>query len=102
MAAESWTPAGTQADARGVDEDAVALALLDHLGIAGDDLDAGGLGGACAMDSAMRASTSMAEPFFQDERGAQEKRLGAAHREIVDRAVHGERADVAAAERRAA
>jgi hypothetical protein len=34
-------PGGHHADAGGADEDAVALALFDHLGVAGDDRHAG-------------------------------------------------------------
>ncbi len=37
------------------------------------------------------------EAFFQDEGGAQSERPRAAHGQIVDGAVHGERADIAAA-----
>ena len=50
-----------EADAGGVDEDAVAAALLDHLGIAGDDLDAGGFGGP-RHGSLMRRSSAIAKP----------------------------------------
>ncbi len=38
------------------------------------------------------------QPLLEDQRNAEESRLGAAHREIVDRTVDGERADVAARE----
>ena len=37
------------------------------------------------------------QTFFQNECGAQPQRLGAAHRQIVDGAVHRQRADVPAA-----
>ena len=38
------------------------------------------------------------EALLEDEGGAEEQRPGAAHRKVVDRAVDGERPDVAAAE----
>ena len=37
---------GNQTDTRRVDEDAVAFAVLNHLGVASDDFDSGGFGGA--------------------------------------------------------
>ncbi len=44
-----------QADARGGDEDAVALAALDHLGVAGRDRHAGlARGGAHRIDDALQ------------------------------------------------
>ena len=46
----------------------------------------------------MRASTSIDEALLKNERGAEVERFGAAHGEIVDSAVYGERADIAAAE----
>ena len=38
------------------------------------------------------------QPLFEDERGRQEQRSGAADRQVVDRAVHRQPADVAAGE----
>ena len=84
-------------DAGGVDENAVALALFDHLGIAGDDLDAGRFGGLAHGFGDAREHVD-GEALFQNERGAEVERFGAAHGEIVDGAVDGERADIAAAE----
>ena len=84
-------------DARGVDEDAVATALFDHLGIAGDNLDAGGFGGLAHGLGDARQNVD-GEALFEDERGGEVERFGATHGEIVDGAVDGERADIAAAE----
>src|ERR1035437_3299424 len=80
-------------DARGVDEDAVARALFDDLGIAGDDLDAGGFGGLAHGFCDAREDID-GEALFEDERGCEVERFGATHGEIVDGAVDGERADI--------
>src|ERR1035438_1546889 len=79
-------------DARGVDEDAVTLALFDDLGIASDDLDAGGFGGLAHGFGDARQQVD-GEALFQDERRGEIKRFGATHGQIVDGAVDGERAD---------
>src|SRR3954452_21292586 len=85
------------ADSGGVDEDAVSLALFDDLGVAGDDLDAGGFGGAAhgGGDASERVERGA---FLGDEGGGEVGRFGAPHGEIVHRAGPGERADIAAAE----
>ena len=81
----------------GVDEQAVALAALDNFGVAGDDCDSGRrrrFGHGCR-DAAQRFG---GKSFFQNESRAQEQRPRAAHGQIVDGAVHGERPDVTAGE----
>jgi hypothetical protein len=85
------------ADAGGGDEDAVALALLHHLGVAGDDRHAG-LARRLRhrVDDALEVGER--EAFFQDEAGREVQRLGARHGDVVDRAVHRQAADVAAGE----
>jgi hypothetical protein len=85
------------ADAGGGDEDAVALALLDHLGVAGHHRHAGlarrrGHG----FDDALQLGER--EAFLEDEARAQGERRGAQHGHVVERAVHGQAADVAAGE----
>jgi hypothetical protein len=74
------------ANAGGADEHAVALALLHHLGVAGDDGHAR-LARAAAMDSTMRAGRP-AQALLEDEAGRQVQRRGARHGHVVDRAVH--------------
>ena len=93
--AEMLTPSRNDADAGGVDEDLVALAAVDDLGVAGDELHAGlGGRGAHRLDDAAQIVDGQA--FFEDERGGEIQRLRAAHGQIVDGAVDGEAADVAA------
>ena len=102
MASPGWRAVGgdvdagrNDADAGGGDEDLVALAAVDDLGVAGDELHAGaGCGGAHGFDDAAQIVDGQA--FFEDEGGGEIQRLRAAHGEVVDRAVHGEAADVAA------
>lgn len=85
------------ADAGGGDVEAVAFAALDDFGIAGDDGDAGGGGGvAHGGDDALERGGG--ETFFEDKAGTEPERAGAAHAEIIDGAVDGELADVAAGE----
>ena len=81
-----------QSDPRGVDEDAVAAAGVDHLGVPGDQLHAGrqrgradGLGD--AGDVVERGA------LLEDERGRQHHGLGTGHRQVVDRSVDREVAD---------
>jgi len=83
--------------AGGADEDTVTLALLHHLGVAGDD---GHSGLACRRRHGLNDAFQIGqrETFFQDETGRQVQRLGPRHRHIVDRAMHREAADVAARE----
>src|ERR1019366_1192017 len=83
------------ADAGGGDEDLVALAAVDDLGVAGNELHAGaGCRRAHGFDDAAQIVDGQA--LFEDERGGEVHGLGAAHGEVVDRAMHGEVADVAA------
>ena len=83
------------ADAGGVDEDAVALAAIDDLRVAGDDPHAGRPGGLGhrSHDAAKRFHR---QPLFEDEARAEVGRLGPGHRQVVDRSADGQRADVAA------
>src|SRR5208282_229539 len=86
---------GHQSNSCRVDEQSVALAFLDDLGIASNHLHA-------------RFRSSLAkrihhtpefvhrEALFDDEGGAQEQRRCAAHGQIVYRAVNGEGTDIAA------
>ena len=102
-----WAPRGEivdagrdQADAGGVDVDAVALAAVHDLGVAGDDRHAR-LCGRCLHRLHDPPEIFHRQPLFEDQPGGQRQRLRAAHGQVVDRAVHGQRADVAARERRA-
>ena len=83
------------ADAGRVDEQPVTLALVHHLGVAGNDLHAGARGGPLHRgdDPPERVH---GQPFLDDETGAEIEGAGAAHREVVHRAVHGQGADIAA------
>ena len=84
-------------NARGGDVESVALAAFDDLGVAGDDGDAGGGRGlAHGGDDALEGFGG--QTLFENEGGAEPERAGAAHAEIVDGAVDGELADVAAGE----
>ena len=86
------------ADAGGVDEEAVALAAVDHLGVAGDDRARPPRRAAARIDATTRQQRLHRQAFLEDEAGAQEQRPRAAHRQVVDRAVDRQRADVAAGE----
>ena len=79
----------------GVDVEAVALAALDDLGVAGDEPHAGRRG-RVAHRGDDAAQIVDRQTLLEDQPDAQIERLGAAHRQVVDRAVDGERADVAA------
>ena len=70
---------------------------VHHLGIAGDDLDAGGAA-AAPMRSTICARSST-EAFLDDEAGRKVDRTRAAHGQVVHRAVHGQIADVTAGEK---
>ncbi len=91
------TPARQHADPGGRDEAAVALALLDDLGVAGDDGDAGRT---CRRGHRLHDALQVGqrEALFEDEAGRQPQRARAEHRDVVDRAVHGQAAEVAAGE----
>ena len=86
---------GNNADAGRRDEDAIALATVDDLGVAGHERDARLCAGlAHRVDDAREIG--QLQPLLEDEGGRQEQRLRTAHGEIVDRAVHGEPPDVPA------
>ncbi len=94
---DSERPSGTRPMPDGGDEDAVALAAIDDLGIAGDERHAGLVAGLPHRgDDALQVGQR--QSFFEDERRRQEQRPGAADGQIVDRAVHRQPADVAAGE----
>jgi hypothetical protein len=65
--------------------------------VAGDDLDGGRCGGIAHRgdDAPQRLQ---GKPLLQDEAGAEKERAGAAHGEVVDRAVDRQCSDVAAGE----
>ena len=86
-----------QADAGGIDENAVAVAAIDYLGVAGNDRHAHFAGGRRhRLDHA--AERFHRQSFFEDEARGEIERLGAGHRQVVDRAIDGQLADVAAGE----
>ena len=75
----------------------VALATLDDLGVARDDLDARRRrGGGDRLD--LGAQVVRREPLFEHQRERQRERAGAGHRQVVDGAVDGELADRPAGE----
>jgi len=86
-------------DAGGVDEDAVGFAFVDNLGVAGDQRDSGARGRlAHGFDD--QAQGLDGQPFLENEAGAEIERTCAAHGQVVDGAVDGQIADVAAGETR--
>ena len=88
---------GNRPDAGRRDVEPVGLAALDDLRVAGDDRDAGrARGGAHRGDDAPQVGDR--ESLLDHEAGRQPARLRADHREVVDGAVDGELADVAARE----
>ena len=72
------------------------LTLLHDLRISGDDPALRPRWPRVAANPPRAADVSIGKPFFQDECSAQEQRLRAAHGQIVDRAMHRQRADVSA------
>ena len=83
------------ADAGGRDEHAVALALLDDLGVTGHHRDLRVLrGGGHRFDDAPQIGER--EALLEHEGRREVERRRAAHRDVVDRAVHRQAADVAA------
>ena len=93
------TPSRDHADAGGVDEDSVGLAAIDDFGVAGDERDARGVGGFAHRVHDSRRNRRIGSPFLEDESDGEMQRARAAHGEVVDRAVDGEFADVAAGEK---
>jgi hypothetical protein len=90
-------PLGDDADAGRRDIDAVALALLHHLGVAGDD---GNLGSGGRQRHRVDNARQIAEreSFLENEARRQVERRRAHHRDVVDRPVYRQAADVAAGE----
>jgi hypothetical protein len=90
-------PRRHHADTRSGNEYLVALAAVHNLGVARDQLDAGrGTRRPHGGDDA--AQVVQRQAIFQDEGRRQVQRPGAADRQIVDGAVDGQLADVAAGE----
>ena len=84
--------------ASGCDEDLVALAAIDDLGVTGDELHAGFKRGIThGFHHALQFFGRQA--LFENERRRQVQRTSTAHGEIVDRAVDCQPADVAAGEK---
>ena len=77
------------------DEDLVAFAAVDDLGVAGDELYAG-LGGRGTHGFDYPPQIVHRKTFFEDERGREIQRAGSAHRQVVYCSVNGEPANVAA------
>ncbi len=82
------------ADAGGIDKQLVGSALVYHLGIAGDDLHAGGIGRRLhRCDDAPQIVDR--ETLFDNHAAGQIQRHRAAHGKIIDRAGHRQLADIA-------
>jgi len=79
----------------GADVAAVGLALLHHLGVAGDHADPGRRRGV-AHGRCDPGEVGDGKAFLQDEAGRQVQRRGAGHGQVIDGAVDREVADVAA------
>ena len=88
-------PRGDDSDARRRNEHPVRLAAFHHLGVAGHHRNAGRARG---FTHAVGDALEIREPetFLDDETRRKIERTSARHGDIVDRSVHGERADVAA------
>lgn len=86
-----------QTDPGGVDEDAVAVTGVHDLGVAGRHLDARRARG-CAQRVGHACDDRDLHAFLQDETAGEVGGPGAAHGEVVDRAVDREVADAAAGE----
>jgi hypothetical protein len=80
------------ADAGGGDVEPVGRSLRDHLGVAGDDLYAGRVGGRLHVGHE-RPQPGDLEALLDHERGREPQRPGPADREVIDGAVHGEVTD---------
>ena len=90
-------PGGHQSDAGGVDVHLVAVAGVDHLGVPGDDADPGGPGGVAHV-LGDPADDRQLGALLEHEPAGQVRRHGPAHRQVVDRAVHGQMPDRPAGE----
>ena len=84
-----------ESNSRSVHEQSVAASFFHDLGVAGDD-NHRRQGGSDANGFHNPAEGIERKPFFEDERKAQKKRFGAAHRQVIHRSVHRQRSDVAA------
>ena len=86
------------ADAGGVDEELVPLAARNDLGVAGDDGDRG-----CLRRMRHRFEDPFQiedrQPLFENEADAERQGSGAGHRQIVDRAIDGQIADITTREK---
>ena len=85
-------PGRKHTDAGRVDVAPVAVAALDHLGIAGNDAHAC-CGSRIRHGADNGSKLRQREAFFEDEARAEKLWIGSGDGEIVDGAVHGERAD---------
>src|ERR1035441_1032502 len=85
------------ADPGGVDEEAVAFAFIDDLGIAGDDLHAGLLRGLLHRGDDLPKGFH-GQAFLNDVASAEVERARARHRKVVNRAMHSQGAEVATGE----
>ncbi len=73
------------------------FAPVHHFRVSGDDADPGLL--RCALHRLHHPPQVVhRQALFQDQAGGEAERSSAAHGQIIDRAVHGQRADVAAGE----
>jgi hypothetical protein len=86
-----------QPDAGGVDVHAITMAGVDDLGVAGRDRDARPARGSPEV-CRDPADHRQLDTLLENEAAGQVRRLRAAHREVVDRAVDGEVPDAAARE----
>ena len=94
---DSRTGALQHADPRRVDEAGIGLAALHHLGVAGHDLHPRPLGGGGHRGDDP-AQVGDREPLLEHESRREVERPRPRHRQVVDGAVHGQVADVAAGE----
>src|SRR5262249_53480567 len=83
------------ADPRGIYENLVPLAAINDFCVAGHKADARSVRSLPHRSQDKREVLSR-KSFFDDEGSRKIKRLRAAHREIIDRAMNGEFADIAA------
>jgi hypothetical protein len=96
MANPSWPRAASTASPWspiGPDEDSVRFAALRHLGVAGDDLHPGLIGGATHR-TRDPSNIGDRQALFQDEGGRQPQGSGAHDRQVIDRATHRQASDV--------
>ena len=87
-----------RSDAGGIDENFIAFTPFHHLRVAGHDLHSGAVGG-CFDAHQYVPELGHGQPFLQNKAEGQILRHRSAHRQVVNRAVHGQFADVAAGEK---